>query len=180
MKRFLMTASCFLLAGVILAGGTDYGFTKGKAEITSFSTMVFNAEGILFVGDSKSGKIFAFDFEENEVSKSEEGFEMAKVEEKIAAFLGTDKDNVVIHDMAVNPVSQNIYLAVSRNNAKDIGFWKLPNDLGYANILLRISKDASISEVSLDNVSHSSIVLPNIKSEGPTPSTCRFGNVAMS
>lgn len=161
---FLLT----LIAYTISAKETDWkkGLRKGKAEIGSFSTITFGPEGILFVGDSKSGKVFALDTEDIKETDNQEPFELKDVESKIAAYLGTNNDGVIIHDMAVNPISQNIYLAVSRSNARELGFWKLPNDINYANILLKISLDGDIEEVQLDNINHSSALLPNPKSSG--------------
>ncbi len=141
-------------------------FIKAKANIASFSTITFGPEGILFVGDSKSAKVFALDVDDKSPNNAKEAFNLADAEAKIAAFLGTTADNVIIHDVAANPISQNIYLAVSRANAKEVGFWKLPNDVAYANILLKIDWEKNISEVSLENISHSSAVLPNPKAEG--------------
>ena len=55
--------------------------------------------------------------------------EHADIEGKIAAMLGADPRDVMIHDMAVNPMSKNIYLTVSRGRRAFTGQWQLPNDV---------------------------------------------------
>ncbi len=141
-------------------------FVQGKAAIQSMSVMTFGPEGILFVGDSKGGMLFAIDLEDRTPNESKESFELADLEGKLANLLGTDHNNVIIHDMAVNPISQNIYLAASRANALELGFWKLPNDIAYANILLKVTPDGKISEVNLSNIRHSVTEVPNVITEG--------------
>lgn len=141
-------------------------FVRGKAEMHSMSVITFGPEGILFVGDSKAGKVFALDPEDREAPAERKPFSMADVEGKLAALLGTDHKGIVIHDLAVNPLSQHIYLAVSRSNAKELGFWKTPNDLAYASILLRIDPEGKIHEVSLEDIRHSVAEIPSVVNEG--------------
>ncbi|MBK7873338.1 MAG: hypothetical protein IPJ74_23040 [Saprospiraceae bacterium] len=123
-------------------------------------------EGILFVGDSKAGKLFALDLNDRTVNASKEAFELADIEGKLANLLGTDRQGVIIHDIAVNKISQNIYIAASRADANQLGFWKLPNDITYANILLKVTSDGKISEVDLNDIRHSVTEVPNVINEG--------------
>ncbi|MEL7006352.1 MAG: hypothetical protein AAFN93_27040, partial [Bacteroidota bacterium] len=95
-----------------------------------------------------------------------ESFSLQDIESKLGNLLGTTAKGVVIHDFAVNPISQNIYMAVSRSDANQLGFWKLPNDVAYANILLKLKPDGSMEEVSLANISHSVTALPSVIEEG--------------
>lgn len=141
-------------------------FVVADANIQSMSTLSFGPEGILFVGDSKSGQIFALDVDDRTKNDSVEPFWMPDIESKLGSLLGTTPDGVVIHDFAVNPISQNIYMAVSRSDANQLGFWRLANDLAYANILLRLKKDGTIEEVSLENISHSKSAIPSVIAEG--------------
>jgi hypothetical protein len=62
-KAIMMTLSF----GVTIANGQN---------IKSLGTMVFNDEGILFVGDNISGSILAFDFRSEKQKKKD--FEMLK------------------------------------------------------------------------------------------------------
>ncbi len=141
-------------------------FSFGKADIQSMSVLTFGPEGLLFVGDANAGKVFAIDLKDRVQNTSKEGFSLENVEAKLASLLGTTAQGVVIHDFAVNPISQNIYLAVSRSDATQLGFWKLPNDLGAATILLKIDPKGEISEVNLEKISFDSAEVPKLIEPG--------------
>lgn len=169
MKKYL-SAFCFALLSALslpLFAADSYealtkDFVQGNAALQSMSVMTFGPEGILFIGDSKAGKLFALDLNDRTSNSSKEAFELIDIDGKVAAMLGTDREGVLIHDMAVNPISQNIYLAVSRADANQLGFWKMPNDITYATILLRVAPDGKISEVDLSNIRHSVTEIPNV------------------
>lgn len=158
LKRILPL--CLILSVSIVYGKIP-GMKKGTPEISSISVLSFNKDGVLFIGDSFGGKVFAIDFSDAQRSSSEERLSIPDIESEIASFLGTTSDNIMIHDMAANPVSQNLYLSVSRGKAKWSSVWETPNNLENADILIRIAPDGSISEASLENVEFSSVDLPN-------------------
>jgi len=139
---------------------------KGKPDLKSMGVLKFNAEGVLFVGDSYGGSVYAIDLADDQVSANTEGVTIGDLEGQIAGILGTNAENVLIHDMAVNPISQNIYLSVSRGRAEWTSRWHLPNDLAPAQILLKVDTQGEITEVKLDEVSYSKISLPKPVAEG--------------
>lgn len=141
-------------------------FVTGKVEAQSISTMTFGPEGLLFLGDSQAGMIYALDLKDRTAIEYKEPLGIEDIESKLAAMLGTDAKGVLIHDVAVNPISKNTYLAVSKADANQLGFWKLPNDIANANILIKISPDGKMEEVVLDAVSHSKSKVAGIIKEG--------------
>lgn len=141
-------------------------FVTGKAGIQSMSVLAFGPEGILFVGDSKAGKIFALDLNDRVKNTGHESFQVVDIESKLGSALGVGPKEVIIHDLAVNPVSQAVYLAVSRADAMKVARWTLPNDIAYATILLKVKPDGSMEEVSLDNIRYSVADVPNVIDTG--------------
>lgn len=171
MKKLPLTLCCLLAISSLLPASTSYeeltkDFVLGKADIQSLSVITFGPEGILFVGDAKGGQVYALDVKDREKNNSQEGVGVADIEGKLADLLGTDPKGVIIHDLAVNPISQNVYLAVSRADGNLVGFWKMPNDISNASILLKITPDGAITEVDLNNISHSKAMVPNVIDEG--------------
>jgi hypothetical protein len=67
--------------------------------------------------------------------------EVKDIDEKLAALLGTTTKQVRIHDMAVNPISQNTYMTVSRGRGDDA-----------VHLLIRVSPGGEISDVVLKDV----------------------------
>jgi hypothetical protein len=168
MKHWSLAASaaaCVLLSlgsGAALAAETD-GFTTGKPEIRSMSALAFGPPGVLFVGDGRSGSIFAIDLG-GRAKPPQEGTkppEIQDLEGKIAARLGTSPGEIMVHDMAVDPASRRVYLAVSRGRDRWRSAWLLPNDVADATILLEIDATGRIDEVPLDSVRFARAELPN-------------------
>lgn len=170
MKRLSFLISSLILIVSSLQADTYSELTKnfsfGKADIQSMSVLTFGPEGLLFVGDASAGKVYAIDLKDRDPNTSKEGFTLENVEAKLASLLGTSAQGVVIHDFAVNPISQNIYLAVSRSDATQLGFWKLPNDIASATILLKIDPEGNISEVKLDAISFDAAQVPKVIDAG--------------
>lgn len=137
------------------------GMKKGTPDINSLAVLSFNKDGILFIGDSYGGKVFAIDLNDNQRSDNDKNLSLADLEFEIASFLGTTTDNIMIHDMAANPISQNLYLSVSRGRAKWSNVWQTPNNIERADILLKITPEGKLSEALLENVDYSSIDLPS-------------------
>lgn len=83
-------------------------------NIQSLGVLRFSEEGVLFAGDNIAGNIFAIDLRKE--SKTVAGFEVNvyNIDHKIAAALGTASESIGINDMAVHPVSGEVYLSVTR------------------------------------------------------------------
>ncbi|GAB3925712.1 hypothetical protein [Larkinella terrae] len=151
-KMYFLLAIGF--AGIVLLATTTrtkkpYGLTVGTPEIKSINALTFSPNGILFVGDAKSGSIFAIDTKDAEVTGQAAPVEIKNVDQKIAALLGTEVQNITIQDIAVNPVSKKTYIAVQHSDGTPV--------------LLRVEGD-KIMPVSTKNVEFSSLALNNLPS----------------
>jgi hypothetical protein len=128
-----------LLAAPVRADLAD-GWKKGTPHLKSAGALAFGPEGILFVGDPAGAAIYAIDT--GDTAKGKSSFEKVKgIDEKIAAMLGIEAKDLIIHDLAVNPASGQAYLSVARGRG--------PNAIP---VLLRVSPQGKISEVPLKGV----------------------------
>ena len=93
--------------------------TANGQNIKSLGTMVFNNEGILFVGDNISGSILAFDFRSEKQKKKDFEINIYNIDAQIAAILGTAQGSVYVNDIAVHPKSGEVYLSVTRGYGLD-------------------------------------------------------------
>jgi len=82
------------------------------------SVMAFGPENLLFVGDSKSGMVYAIPTQVKEV-KDPIAFNLKGVDKKIANVLGVTPSDLIFNDMQVHPVSQEAYVAIKRGFAPD-------------------------------------------------------------
>ena len=141
------------LAGLFLVAAirhtTASGFVNGTPGIKSISSLAFGPDGILFIGDSKSATVFAINTKDTKKNKAT-AVEMKNIDQKIAAALGTEVANITITDMAVNPVSKKLYMAVQNSDGTPV--------------LLKIDGN-QISSYSLKDVNYSSVVLNNSPAE---------------
>ena len=135
------------------AQSTD-SLMAGKADLQSAGVLAFGPDAILFVGDSMGAQVFALDTGDRTEGAAAH-VDVSAINEKVAAILGTAADQILINDMAVNPVSKRIYLSVSRGR----GPTATP-------VILRVDADGSLEELSLDNVKHAKVALPNAPAPG--------------
>jgi hypothetical protein len=70
------------------------------------------------------------------------------VNEKIASMLGTMPDQIMINDLAVNPISKKMYLSISRGRGPQA-----------TPVIVRVDGKGAISQLSLDNIAFAKVVL---------------------
>ena len=163
---FLLGAT---LIGQSYAVAQSFGLTAGAAKLESAGALAFGPPGILFVGDSTAGAVFALDTRDRTARTEGPEIAITGIDQKIAAMLGTTPSDIRFHDVKVNPVSKNIYLAVSRGRGPDA----IP-------VLLRIEASAApteptITELRTDNIPHARVALPGLPNapKGPRRRTSR-------
>jgi len=119
-------------------------FTVGDTQIASINSLSFGPEGILFIGDSKNAMIYAIDTKDLQKNEKAAEIKLDAFDTKVAAALGTSADNILITDMAVNPLSKTVYLSVHVTDGTPV--------------LLKLNGE-NLENVSLKNTSHSKIAL---------------------
>jgi hypothetical protein len=120
---------------------SKYGLEVGTPDIKSVGSITFGPEGILFVADNVSANVFAIDVGDPGSVSETRPVDVEHLDSRLASFLGCDRGDVAIRDMAVHPVSQSVYLSVMRGRGVDA-----------TPIIIRVEGDGSISEVQLSDV----------------------------
>lgn len=156
MARYRTTFSALLIILLVTATGFGQGLTTsltaGKADLKSAGALAFGPDGVLFVGDSLGGAIFAIDTQDRTPGTA--AVDVKDIQPKLAAVLGTAADQILINDLAANPASRNVYISVTRGR----GPTATP-------AILRVDAAGKITPLSLDNVKHSRSALPNATPE---------------
>ena len=148
--RALLT--CTLLAGVstVLAADAPQGLDKtGKPDLKSAGPLAFGPKGVLLVGDPQGAALFALGVPAAEGTKSAD-LNIEKLDEKVAALLGTKADDILINDLAVQPESGAAYLSVSRGKGPDA-----------EPVLVRVTSPSELSVLPLDKVNYAKIEIKN-------------------
>ncbi len=147
-------AGLALGAGTTRAEGWTEGMKEGAVTFKSVGPLAFGPEGILFVADTRSAAITALATGDTKGADGEISYKVEGIDQKVAALLGTTADQILINDLAVNPLSRRAYLAVSRGRGPDA----LP-------VLIRVTATGQLEEVSTAKVRFSRTELPDAPAE---------------
>jgi hypothetical protein len=140
------------------AAAHKWGLQPGTPDIQSADRLAFGPDGVLFVGDTKGAAIFAIDTGDLSGEPAKATYAIENVAEKVSVALGNVSE-VKINDLAVNPLSGNVFLAVSYGANKSPG-------------LVKVTPTGQPTAVSLASLSFLKATLPNppedkITGEGP-------------
>lgn len=159
MKSFNLVGALLSIAlGVGSASAVDWthGMQEGKPALKSMGPLAFGPDGILLVADTKGAAVVAIATGDTTPDATAKPLNVEAVNQKVAALLGTSVEQILIDDMVVNPISHNVYLAVSRGR----GPTATP-------VLVRVNdKDSQIEVINLEKVKFSRGELPDAPVEG--------------
>jgi hypothetical protein len=144
------------------------GMSEGTAELKSMGPLAFGPDGILFIADAKSAAIVAVATGDKPAATAAaepvlasdaaeaKPLKVDAIDQKVAALLGTKADEILINDLAVNPLTHNVYLAVSRGRGPDA----VP-------VLVRVKAGSGeLEAVALDKVMFVRAELPDAPVDG--------------
>ncbi len=159
MKRDLLLPATFAIAMLFCANVAD----AAEIKLTSLGPIAFGEDGVLFISDPMAAEIYAIETGDTQKGGAETAkFDVADVKTKIAGMLASTIKQIQINDLAVNPISGNVYLSVSR---------------GKDTIVLKVdAKSNDISEFELESAAATKTKLPNPANSKET----RRGNQRMS
>ncbi len=153
-KSALLVGICLLMAFVVAwtfkSEELPYNLKVGTPEIKSITSLAFGPEGILFIGDTKSAAVYAVNTKDVTSQKEGSTIDVTGIDQKIASLLGTTVDNVSILDIAVNPISKKLYMAIQSGDGSPV--------------LMTVDGE-NFAPVSLQNVEFASIELNNSPAE---------------
>jgi hypothetical protein len=118
---------------------------QGNPQIKSINAITFAPGGVLLIGDSTGGQLVAVETGDT-TKKAWTTATIGKIDEKLAARLGTTPKGIEIIKLAVNPASLTPYIAVRL----------LP---GKKSMILTVDEAGKVNEFSLDNVKYARIKL---------------------
>src|SRR5262245_8940962 len=130
--------------------------TPGKADLKSAGALTFGPDGVLFVGDSIGGAIVALDTADRTPAKTA-AINVEGLDQKIAALVGTTPDQIMVNDVAVNPISKNVYVSAARGRGPDA-----------IALVVRVEPSGKVTPLSLENISHAMVNLTDAPASDPS------------
>ena len=134
--------------------GRAAGFSEGAPGLQSAGALAFGPEGILFIGDSRGGALYALAVDDKARDPHTGDVEIDNMDKRLARLLGITPDQVVIRDMAVNPASEHLYFSVSKGRA-----------VNAEPVLVRSTLTGELSIVPTDRARYSKFALTDSPSE---------------
>ncbi|MEM9582191.1 MAG: hypothetical protein AAGA08_03675 [Pseudomonadota bacterium] len=132
------------LASLLCAAAFTTGAFAQDAilDLKFAGALEFSDTGTLFVGDNYNGAIYAFDMSDGVAPTQVAPVNIGDIDVKIADTLGVPASALAINDMAVHPMTAEIFISVSR-----IGNFES------APAIMKIAQDAKISMLDLSSIS---------------------------
>jgi hypothetical protein len=149
MVRQVLLASSIVFALAVSATAAD-DVPQGKVPLKSAGPLAFDPAATMFIGDPLGAAVFAVRLDDTKGDADRATLNVEDIDQKVAAALGVEADDMLINDLAVNPASGAAYLSVSRGRGPD----GIP-------VIMKVSQDGEIAEVPLDNVKYVKFELPN-------------------
>ncbi|HEX3647760.1 MAG TPA: hypothetical protein VHV49_04990 [Pseudonocardiaceae bacterium] len=133
----------------------EYGLAVGTVDLRRAGPITFGPDGILFLADNGTATVYAVDLADHGPAGGADPFDMEDVDGRVASYLGCGSADIMIRDMAVHPLSRNVYLSVQRGMVDDA-----------TAVLVRIGAlDGSINDVSLADVPFAATTIADAPAE---------------
>jgi len=145
----LVVGAALALAFTVQAARTPAaaaGLAAGDSGLKSAGALAFGPDGVLFVGDSAGGAIAAIDTADRTPGSGK--IDVQGIDEKVAAMVGVNAGDILINDVAVNPISKNVYVSAARGRGPDA-----------APLVVRVDSSGKLTLLPLDNIRHETISL---------------------
>ena len=136
---------------VAAAGDTS----SGNVGLKSAGALTFGPDGVLFVGDSAGGAVAAIDTGDKTPAGAGAKVDVQGVDTKLAAMVGVAPGDILINDVAVNPISKNVYVSAARGRGPDA-----------APLVVRVDTAGKLTLLALDNIKHQNVSLTDAPADG--------------
>jgi hypothetical protein len=157
-KSSMLVIALMAIFNLASANGIDPApvMIKGDIQLKSLTSIAFSKEGVLFLADPLGMKIYALDQKQVNAEKAQ-NLEVKNIDEKVAALLGVSTKDIKIEDMAVNPTSLDVYLAVTRRGS------------ALQPAIIKVDKQGKLSSFKLNDVSYYETSLADVPAKSPHP-----------
>jgi hypothetical protein len=130
--------------------------TSGNVGLKSAGVLTFGLDGVLFVGDSVGGTIAAIETGDKTAANGAP-VNVQNIDEKLAATVGVMPSDIMINDVAVNPISKNVYVSAARGRGPDA-----------APLVVKVDGAGKLTLLPLDNIRHETVSLSDAPDANPS------------
>lgn len=123
----------------------------------SINVLEFGEDNVLFVGDSKSGTIYAYETATVDNPTLQYGYNIKDLDQQIATFLKASPKDILVKDMAVHPSTKEAYIAISKISGN-----------AYVSDLVVLNQSGAIRSFDFSKAKSSKIKIKNAPAGGFT------------
>ena len=116
-----------------------FGLESGTPDIASVGPITFSPDGILFVADNANAKIVALDVGGGDPVPAP--INVDNLDARLASYLGCGVADIHIRDMAVHPLTNEVFFSLTRGAGSAVG-----------PLIVKVDGTGAITEVALEDV----------------------------
>lgn len=143
MPRQLVASLIVLCMATTTWGADIYKLPSGEVKLQSVGPLAFGPDGILLIGDNKAATVYGVQTGDKTGDPASVEFRIQDLPGKLSALLGGTSE---VQDMAVNPQTGNLFVAVVANGKPSI---------------VKIDGKGDMKPLDLSNIPVSKLVIPN-------------------
>ena len=166
-----------MLQGALLCCALCFATVGAQAQrpLQYAGALTFSPDGVLFVGDNVSSAVFAYPMGHGAApTATAPPLDLDNIDARVAEVLGVAANQIAINGMAVHPVTQEVYLAVTRG----VGAGSLP-------AIVRVNPLGKLTAVDLATLPGTAYKITDAPDESqhfrnrakdwPVPSAVKYG-----
>jgi hypothetical protein len=124
------------------------GFMAFASTPQAVNVIKFGDAKTLFVGDSKSATLYAYNIASSENATAQQGYNIHDLSQKIATFAKISPLDILIRDLAINPTNKEAYIAFDTKTK-----------LGYFSQIIIVNQSGEIRAFDLRKTTHTEVKL---------------------
>ena len=133
-----MKVKSIALVGLLLTNGLAFATTPQSVTVIKFGDA-----NTLFVGDSKSATLYAYNVASSTNPEAQKAYNIHNLSSKIATFSKVGVMDIIVRDMAINPTSKEAYIAFDTKTKT-----------GYISQIIVVNQAGKIRKFDLVNTKH--------------------------
>ena len=154
-----MLAGTAVVAGLVWMTTARTGVTAAVPDegpaLQSIGPLTFGPGGVLFAADTAGATIYALDLGTQAAGGKDGAADVAGIDQKIAAMLGTDAASIRVTDLVTHPKTHNAYISVMRGTGADA-----------KPALLRVDGAGTIAPIAIDTLKYTKVAISNAPAAG--------------
>jgi hypothetical protein len=124
------------------------GFMAFASTPQAVNVIKFGDAKTLFVGDSKSATLYAYNIASSENATAQQGYNIHDLSQKIATFAKISPLDILIRDLAINPTNKEAYIAFDTKTKS-----------GYFSQIIIVNQSGEIRAFDLRKTTHTEVKL---------------------